>query len=92
MLLAPSEITEGARPGFKTIGVDSIEGHTEYLSIEEGFLVPKDGGLLLAVRLVARDPRHQTVLIQLPVEADSGANRVWVFESALIDNTNEAVA
>lgn len=92
MLLAPSEITEGARPGWKTVSVESVEGYTEYLTIEERFLVKRSGKQLLSVRIVARDDTHNTVLIQLPIEADSGANRVWVEGSALIQNPNEAVA
>jgi hypothetical protein len=39
MALIPCEVTEGPRPGFKVVGVGSIEGHTEYLTIEERFLV-----------------------------------------------------
>ena len=91
MFITPSEITEGARPGWKTVGVESVEGHTEYLSMEDRFLVYRSGQALLAVRIVARDPRHKTLLIQLPTEADSGANRVWVPDSALVDTISEAV-
>ncbi len=92
MLLTPSEITEGSRAGWKTVGVASVEGYTEYLMIEERFLVKRGDKLLLSVRVVARDPNHDTALIQLPFEADSGANRVWVAKSALKENKNETVA
>ena len=91
-LLTPTELSDGARPGWKTVGVASVEGHTEYLSIEERFLVPRPEGPMLAVRLVARDPVQKTSLVQLPTEADSGANRVWVWNDALIDSHSEAIA
>jgi hypothetical protein len=78
MALIPCEATEGPRPGFKVVGVASLEGHSEYLTIEERFLVRRGNDYLLPVRLIGRDRRYNTALVQLPVEADSGANRVWV--------------
>jgi hypothetical protein len=92
MALLTCEVTEGPRPGYKTVGVASIEGYTEYLSIEERFLVLRGNDYLLPVRLIGRDPRHHTALIQLPVEADSGANRVWVKREMLTEAPDEVPA
>jgi hypothetical protein len=92
MGLIPCEVTEGPRPGFKAIGVDSIEGHTEYLTIEERFLVRRGGNYLLPVRLIGRDRRYNTALVQLPVEADSGANRVWVRGEIVAEAPDEVPA
>jgi hypothetical protein len=86
------DVSDGPREGFKEVGVQSIEGHKEYLAIEARFLIPSGGGWFLPVRTIARDPRHNTVLVQLPVEADSGANRVWVKEAILSDTLGEAMA
>lgn len=68
------------------------DGHTEYLTIEERFLVRKGKSYLLPVRLIGRDQRHKTALIQLPVEADSGANRAWVKAETLEDAPDEVSA
>jgi hypothetical protein len=84
MALLQCEVLDGPREGFKTVGVTTIEGSTEYLIIEERFLVHQDDAYLLPVRQVHSDPVHKTVLVQLPVEADSGANRVWVRKDELI--------
>ncbi|HEX5271554.1 MAG TPA: hypothetical protein VFW33_13750 [Gemmataceae bacterium] len=92
MTLIHCEILEGPRAGYKTVGVPSIEGYTEYLSIEERFLVRRGNAYLLPVRLIGRDPRHKTALIQLPVEADSGANRVWVTADVMIEAPDEVPA
>jgi hypothetical protein len=92
MALLTCEMTEGPRAGYKTIGVASIEGHTEYLAIDERFLVLRDGAYLLPVQLLGRDRRYETALVQLPVEADSGANRVWVNGDTLIDAPDEVPA
>lgn len=78
------EITDGPRPGFKSVGVPSIEGHAEYFSIEERFLSNRGGELMLPVIVIGRDRRYDTALVQLPVEADSGANRVWVHGNQLV--------
>jgi hypothetical protein len=92
MALLNCEAMEGPRDGYKTIGVASIEGHTEYFAIEERFLVHRDTDWLLPVQPIGRDRRYNTALAQLPVEADSGANRVWVKGDMLIDATDEVPA
>lgn len=92
MELIKCDVTDGPRPGTKSIAVASVEGHSEFLSIEERFLVARRGELLLPVRLIGRDKNYGTVLVQLPVEADSGANRVWVMESAMSDAPDEVHA
>jgi len=92
MALIPCDVTEGPRPGWKAVGVASIEGHTEHLTIEERFLVRQGKNYLLPVRLIGRDPRHKTALVQLPVEADSGANRVWVKAEVVKDPPDEVPA
>ncbi len=92
MALMRCEISEGPRANYKTVGVASIEGHTEYLAIEERFLVRQGGSYLLPVSFIGRDPRHKTALVQLPVEADSGANRVWVSAEAVTEAPDEVPA
>jgi hypothetical protein len=92
MALIPCEVSEGPRSGWKAVGVKSIEGHTEYLAIEERFLVRRGKSFLLPVRLIGRDPRHKTALVQLPVEADSGANRVWVKGETVTEAPDEVPA
>src|SRR5437667_537839 len=77
------DVSEGPRQGYKVVGVSSVEGYTEYLTIEERFLVHRDGEFYLPVQVVGNDAQHGTALIQLPYEADSGANRIWVEEDAL---------
>jgi len=91
MALIPCEVTEGPRRGFKAVGVGSIEGYTEYLTIEERFLIPRGNACLLPVQLIGRDRRYNTALVQLPVEADSGANRVWV-RGEVVEESPDAVS
>jgi hypothetical protein len=83
MPLLQCEVLEGPREGFKVVGVASIEGHSEYLTIDERFLVKRHNRYLLPVRIIGKDRQHDTLLVQLPYEADSGANRVWVKKDAV---------
>jgi hypothetical protein len=92
MTMVRCEITEGPREGYKTVGVPSAAGHMEYLAIEERFLVKDNGAYLLPVDVVGKDPRYGTLLVQLPFEADSGANRVWVRPVHIVKEPREVPA
>ena len=92
MALVRCEVLEGPRPGFKTVGIPSITGNLEYLTIEEQFLSRYEGDLLLPVWVVGRDAHYQTALVALPDEADSGARRVWVRLSDLVFKPDEVPA
>ena len=92
MILVHCEVSDGPRAGFKTVGVPSIEGRREYLAIEERFLVKRNGTYLLPVEAIGKDSRYETVLVQLPFEADSGANRVWVRSGDTVQEPSEVPA
>ncbi len=86
MKIVYCEMSEGPRPNFTTLGIESAEGNTEYLTIEDRFLFKRKDGYVLGVRVVARDDEQGLFLVQLPVEADSGANRVWLSEEHVKDS------
>jgi hypothetical protein len=92
MTLVKCEVSEGVRSDFKTVGVLSVIGHREYISIEERFLVKYDGGYVLPVEIIGQDTRYDNLLLQLPFEADSGANRVWVRSADVITQPSEIPA
>ncbi len=92
MQLLRCRISDGPRSGFKTVSVESIEGHTEHFAIEERFLAYSEGELSLPVQVVGRDRQYDTALVQLPVEADSGANRVWVRSDQIITHNKKEAA
>jgi hypothetical protein len=90
--LLKCEVTRGPRNGYKTIGVASIEGYSEYMSIEDRFLVPQGETFLLPVQLIGQNKVRHIYLVQLPVEADSGANRVWVSDEIVVDTPDQVHA
>jgi hypothetical protein len=70
---------------FKTVAVSSTT-RKEYLQVPAGFILDDGGQTRLAVTLVQFERGNSNVLVQLPVEADSGANRIWISK----DNYQEA--
>ena len=62
------------------VGVLDETGNCHYLRIAQGYVNHLNGKSYLPVYIVEVDshPRNPRVLAQLPDEADSGANRIWV--------------
>jgi hypothetical protein len=85
MAMLRCDVTEGPREGFKTVAVPSMEGHPEFLAIEEKFLTKQGDQFFLHVRVIGEDRKSKATLVQLPVEADSGANRVWIHPDNLVE-------
>jgi hypothetical protein len=62
---------------YKTVAVPA-RSRMEFLQVPTGFVRTEEGKHFLSVSFVQRDRSTGDVLVQLPFEADSGANRVWV--------------
>lgn len=60
-----------------TVAVPTIRGRNEYLTVPASFVRTIGRRHYLPIAFVQRD-REKNALVQLPCEADSGANRVWV--------------
>lgn len=50
----------------------------EQVAVEETFLVRRAGRTFLPVWFISQDPGSKLVQIELPHEAASGVNRIWV--------------
>ncbi len=76
-------VSEGLRGDDITVEVRDETGRRQFLHVTTG-LVNHEGGVdYLPVGFVDIDRRGGRVLIELPAEADSGANRIWVGFDAL---------
>jgi hypothetical protein len=64
-------------PDYKTVAVPARD-RKEFLQVPAGFVRTQQGKHYLSVNFVQRDRARGDILVQLPVEADSGANRIWV--------------
>jgi hypothetical protein len=84
-------IRKKAGPRENTIAVRTVQGHREFLEVPEGFLLEAQGKMHLSVALIGRDPSRKMALVELPFEADSGANRLWVYSENLLDPAEASV-
>lgn len=77
-------VEDGLRPSEATVGVTGFDNRVEYLRVERSFIREIAGHPYLPVGLIQYDEQDPGVaLIELPHEADSGANRMWVRTSNL---------
>ena len=53
-------------------------GQREQVAIEESFLVNRSGRGFLPVWFISQDSGSNLVQVELPQEAASGVNRIWV--------------
>jgi hypothetical protein len=62
----------------EVVGVLDERENRHFLRVAQGVVRRCDGKSYLPIGIVDADQRAGRVLIQLPYEADSGANRLWV--------------
>jgi hypothetical protein len=72
------EVTSGLRESEVTVSVEGIDGAKAFLRVEGDFVYRPNGQAYLPVGLIHVDRQAGKALIELPHEADSGANRLWV--------------
>jgi hypothetical protein len=71
-------IALGFREGELAVGVPDETRKRQHLRVNENLVASEGGKQYLAVGIVELDYKHKRALIELPHEADSGANRLWV--------------
>lgn len=76
------EVECGVSPGILetmvTVAVPDEGGKRQFLQVRKGFITCLGGKHYLPVGIVRLDYKRKMALIELPHEADSGANRLWV--------------
>jgi len=72
------EVSEGLRKSEATVKLISYDGRPEYIPVDRGLLSQDSGKYYLSVGLIHISHEKKAALVALPVEADSGAHRVWV--------------
>jgi hypothetical protein len=84
-------ITDGLRRSEAVASFTDYHGRTHFIRVERDFLTGQAGSIFLPVGVVHVDPKKNLVLIELPHEAETGVNRVWVKQEQL-DEPIEAYA
>jgi hypothetical protein len=79
-------VNDGLRSSEATVTIREYDGTDQYLPIDRGVLSHRDGEMYLSVSLIHLDDSKGIALVGLPVEADSGAHRIWVNYTDLAEN------
>lgn len=66
-------------------------GQREQVAVEETFLVRRAGRTFLPVWFISQDPDTKLVQVELPQEAASGVNRIWVRPETVFEVRGERV-
>jgi hypothetical protein len=72
------EVSEGLRKSEATVKLTTYDDRPEFLPVDRGLLTEEGGRWYLSVGLIHLSHEKKAALVSLPVEADSGAHRVWV--------------
>ena len=77
------EVTGGLRESEVTVSIEGIDGTKAFLRVEKEFIHQPNGQAYLAIGTIHIDQQGGKALIELPHEADSGVNRLWVAANKL---------
>lgn len=72
------EISEGLTESDITVGVRDMEGRNQFIHVLPSMVNWEGETPYLPVGVIDVDRRNSRVLIELPIEADSGVNRMWM--------------
>ncbi|MHB1787780.1 MAG: hypothetical protein ACYCS7_16925 [Acidimicrobiales bacterium] len=61
-----------------TVGVRDIDGRDQFIHVLPSMVNWAEETAYLPVGVIELDHRKRRVLIELPIEADSGVNRMWM--------------
>jgi hypothetical protein len=70
-----------------SVNVRDINNVPTFLSIQHDFVAKRQGQTYLPIGVVYKDREKGVALIEFPVEADSGAHRIWVPLSSLLESS-----
>ena len=78
MYYVECEVTGGLRESEVTVSIEDVNGARAFLRVEREFIHQPNGQAYLPIGLIHVDQQADRALIELPHEADSGVNRLWV--------------
>jgi hypothetical protein len=85
------KVSDGLRASEALVCLLDYHNKRHCIRVERDFLTEQNGQSYLPIGIVHIDPKTKAVLIELPHEAETGANRLWVKPDQL-DEPVEAYA
>jgi hypothetical protein len=74
-----------------SVAVRDTTNQETFLEIQRDFVTHLNGKTYLPIGVVYRDKEKGVALIEFPVEADSGAHRIWVPLASLLESNGVSV-
>jgi hypothetical protein len=91
MPLVICETSDGLRASEVTAIVRDFYGKRHFIPVDRDFLSKEGKNSYMPVGLLRINEAEEAALVQLPVEADSGANRLWVKRADLLKSKETRV-
>ena len=85
MALVRCEVKPGPGTVADSVAVRDTDNVPTFLEIQRDFVAHRQGKSYLPIGVVYRDKERVVALIEFPVEADSGAHRIWVPLASLLE-------
>lgn len=79
------EVSEGLRKAEATVMVEDVYGAHHFLPVDRHLLSQEGNTSYLPVGIIYIDENKGIALVELPLEADSGVSRLWVY----LDNLSQ---
>jgi hypothetical protein len=78
-------VSEGLSSSEALVSLHDYHRKRHFIRVERDFLSHENGASYLPVGVVYIDPKTRAVLIELPHEAETGANRLWINPDQLVE-------
>ena len=85
MALVLCEVRRGPGTVADSVAVRDTDNVQTFLEIQRDFVAHRHGKTYLPIGVVYRDKEKGVALIEFPVEANSGAHRIWVPLASLLE-------
>lgn len=85
-------VSDGLRPSEVTAEVRDVNDRPQYLRVHREFVKNLNNAWFLPIGIVFHDRDKDMYLIELPHEADSGVNRLWVTSTSIFEPKRKEAA
>ena len=85
MMLVRCEVRPGVDSVAVSVAVRDTANQPTFLEMDRNMVTKRGGRPYIPVGVVHRDKEKGVALVEFPVEADSGAHRIWVPLTSLLE-------
>jgi hypothetical protein len=85
MMLVLCEVKPGPGTVAVSVAVRDVANQKTFLEMDRNMVTQRQGRSCIPIGVVYRDKEKGVALIEFPIEADSGAHRIWVPVSSLLE-------